>query len=231
MSDDQAPASQADQNPVPAVVAECDLYLDGGLVITLDGDRAVIEEGAVAIRGGLIEKVGSSAALRLLRKRSKHVVDCTGKVIIPGLTDGHTHLFQTLGRGLGDGLSLVPWLREFMFPYARTITRDMAVAAVRLGALQAALSGTTMVVDNHYAPTDTETTLAVAAAIEGTGIRGAVARGIFGEMNPGAELMGVAPELFRWTAAEEVEITAECIAELNSRSRVVSGPLPRISST
>ena len=93
-----------------------------------------------------------------------------------GLTDAHTHLFQSLGRGLGDGMTLVPWLQKFMLPYSKAITREMSVAAVRLGALQAALSGTTMVVDNHYAPTDTETILAVSDAVEEVGIRGAIAR-------------------------------------------------------
>ena len=39
------------------------------------------------------------------------------------------------------------------------------------------LAGTTAVVDNHYAPTDTATTLAVDGAVESVGLRGAIARG------------------------------------------------------
>ena len=145
---------------------------------------------------------------------------------MPGLTDGHTHLFQTLGRGMGDGLSLVPWLRRFMFPYAKTITGEIAAAGAQLGALQAALSGTTMVVDNHYGPTDTETTLAVADSIESVGIRGAVARGIFGDPNRGGEIMGVAPELFPWSNDEELTITRECMDARPSGSQVEVWPGP-----
>ena len=206
--------------------SKCDLYLDGGVVVTLDEARTVIDEGAVAISGQRILAVGPSAELRSYRSEAGRVIDCAGKVLMPGLTDGHTHLFQILGRGLGDGLSLVPWLQEFMFPYSKAVTSEMAVAGARLGALQAVLSGTTTVVDNHYAPTDTATTLAIAGAIEEVGIRGAVARGVFGSTNPGADLMGVDPELFAWTADEELAITLECLTERPAGSLVEIWPAP-----
>lgn len=204
----------------------CDLLLEGGVVIALDNQKRVIEGGGVAISGDRIVAVGDATDIAPYRTGATRIVDCTGKVVMPGLTDGHTHLFQTLGRGMGDGLSLVPWLRRFMFPYARTITADLAVAAARLGALQAALSGTTVVVDNHYAPTDTSTTLEVAAAIESVGIRGAIARGIFGDPNRGGEIMGVAPELFPWSNQQEIDITKECLAERPAGSQVEIWPGP-----
>ena len=204
----------------------CDLLLDGGVVIALDEARRVIDNGAVAIRGDRIVAVGDSAELAAYRAGASRTIDCSGKVIMPGLTDGHTHLFQTLGRGMGDGLSLVPWLRRFMFPYARTISGEIATAGARLGALQAALSGPTVVVDNHYGPTDTATSLAVAEAIESVGIRGAVARGIFGDPNRGGEIMGVAPELFPWTNDEELSITKECIEARPAGSKVEIWPGP-----
>lgn len=202
----------------------CDLLLDGGTVITLDEDRRVIDKGAVAVTGDTIVAVGESSELR--GYQAGRTVDCSGKVIMPGLIDGHTHLFQTLGRGMGDGLSLVPWLRRFMFPYARTITREIAVAGARLGALQAALSGTTALVDNHYGPSDAAGTLGVADAIDSIGIRGAVARGIFGKPNRGAEIMGVAPELFSWNTDEELAITKECMRARPPGSRVEIWPGP-----
>ena len=204
----------------------CDLLLEGGVVITLDDEKRVIDGGGVALSGDRILAVGDSTEMASYRTGATRIVDCAGKVVMPGLTDGHTHLFQTLGRGLGDGLSLVPWLRRFMFPYSRTISRELTVAAARLGALQAALSGTTVVVDNHYAPTDTATTLEVAAAIEGIGIRGAVARGIFGDPNRGGEIMGVAPELFPWSNQQELDITKECLVERPAGSRVEIWPGP-----
>lgn len=204
----------------------CDLLLDGGVVIALEETRQVIEKGSVAIRGDRLVAIGNSLEMAPYRARAVRTIDCSGKVIMPGLTDGHTHLFQTLGRGMGDGLSLVPWLRRFMFPYAKTISGEIATAGARLGALQAALAGTTVVVDNHYGPTDTATTLAIADAIESIGIRGAVARGIFGDPNRGGEIMGVAPELFPWTNDQEIAITRECIEARPAGSQVEIWPGP-----
>jgi 5-methylthioadenosine/S-adenosylhomocysteine deaminase len=206
--------------------ASCDLLLHSGTVITLDEQRRVIDNGAVAIMDGDIVAVGHSAELRGYAAGANRTVNCSGKVIMPGLTDGHTHLYQTLGRGMGDGLSLVPWLRRFMFPYSKTITGEIAAASARLGALQAALSGTTVVVDNHYGPADTASTLAVADAIDSVGIRGAVARGIFGKPNQGGEIMGVAPELFPWSNDEEFAITKECMEARPAGSRVEVWPGP-----
>jgi len=213
-------------NSPQSVDRTCDLLLDGGVVITLEETRQVIDKGSVAIRGDRLVAIGDSLEMAPYRARAVRTIDCSGKVIMPGLTDGHTHLFQTLGRGMGDGLSLVPWLRRFMFPYAKTISGEIATAGARLGALQAALAGTTVVVDNHYGPTDTATTLAVADAIESIGIRGAVARGIFGKPNRGGEIMGVAPELFPWTNDQEIAITGECIEARPAGSRVEIWPGP-----
>ncbi len=194
--------------------------------MTLDERRRVIEDCAVAITGDRVVAIGAMSELGRLRDAADRIVDCSGKLMVPGLTDGHTHLFQSLGRGLGDGMSLVPWLRHFMLPYSLNMNRNIAVAAAQLGALQAALSGTTMVVDNHYAPTDSETTLAVADAIEAVGIRGAVARGIFGQMNQGAELMGVPTEFFAPTDAEDLAVTEECMAERPAGTLVEIWPCP-----
>ena len=221
-----SPESPKEAASGPGSVGACDLLVEGGVLVTLDGQRRVIEDSAVAVAGDRIVGMGERSDLIHLRPTAGRIIDCSGKLIIPGLTDGHTHLFQSLGRGLGDGMSLVPWLRHFMLPYSLNMNREIAVAAVRLGALQAALSGTTMVVDNHYAPTDAETTLAVAAAVEEVGIRGAIARGIFGAMNPGAELMGVPREFFAWSDAEDLSITEECMAERPAGSRVEVWPCP-----
>jgi len=64
------------------------------------------------------------------------------------------------------------------FPPQAAITRIEAVAAARLGAVEAIRAGTTAIVDNHYAPADLDTTLGVAAAMEEVGLRGVVARGL-----------------------------------------------------
>jgi 5-methylthioadenosine/S-adenosylhomocysteine deaminase len=90
-----------------------DLLLTGGTVITVDDERRVFEPGAVAIADGQIGYVGSVAGAS---GRARRTIDCAGKAIIPGLIDCHSHLFQGLARGVGEGMSLWPWLCDFMWP-------------------------------------------------------------------------------------------------------------------
>jgi 5-methylthioadenosine/S-adenosylhomocysteine deaminase len=90
----------------------------------------------------------------------------------------------------------------------------------------AVLEPRVMVLDEIDSGLDIDSVREVAAAVEEVGIRGAIARGIFGEMNPGAELMGVPTDFFRWTDAEELSITEECMAERPAGSLVEVWPCP-----
>ncbi|MFD5871132.1 amidohydrolase family protein [Streptomyces sp. NPDC060322] len=208
---------------------DCDLLLTGGHVLTPDpesiGRTVSHEDGSVAVDAGRIVAVGSATALRGAF-RARRSVDCTGMAVLPGFTDAHTHLFQSLARGLGEGMAIWPWLREFMWPYAIAVTAQDARVAARLGAAEAARAGITTVVDHHYAPTDTETVLAVAEAIEETGLRGVVARGMLGDRTAVAEARGLPTALYRYSTAEELRITAECLAARPAGSRVQVWPAP-----
>jgi 5-methylthioadenosine/S-adenosylhomocysteine deaminase len=202
----------------------CDLLLIGGSVVTVDDERRVIEPGAVAIDGERITAVGP--AEHFAGWTAGRRVDCTGRAVVPGFVDCHSHLFQTLARGLGDGLALWPWLNEFMWPYAFTIDPKQARIAALVGAAQAVRAGTTCVIDNHYAPNDLETTLSIASAIDEVGLRGAVARGIVGPPTEVARRMDLASGLFQRSAEEELDITRGCLEQRGADSRVRVWPAP-----
>jgi len=214
-----APAPQK-----PAEELRCDLLLEGGQVVTVDGDRRVIDKGVVAITGERIVAVGPQSELG--QWTAARAVDCSNRVVMPGLVDCHNHLFQALVRGLGEGLTIWPWLREFMWPYAIAITPEDARAAVTLGVVEALRAGTTTVVDHHYAPTDPATVLSVAEIIESAGMRGAVARGILGGKTAVAAARGLPDALYRYTADDELAITRECMQERPAGSKVTVWPGP-----
>lgn len=202
----------------------CDLLVTGGAVVTVDDRRRVIDPGAVAISGDRIVEVGT--ADEMAGYQAARVIDASGKAVLPGLIDTHQHLFQYLLRGLGEGLELWPWLSDFMWPVTTAISTAEARIGAQIGAVEAARSGVTTVLDNHYAPTDFESTLAVADAIEEVGIRGAVARGMTGELTGMAAKHGLAGELFRYSNREEVDITRDSIAARPPGSRVGVWPAP-----
>lgn len=80
-----------------------DLLIDGGVVITMDRDRRIIDDGAVAITGGRIVAVGPSGLVKKVSGPAKQTIDASGRVVLPGLIDAHAHAGHALTRSLGAG--------------------------------------------------------------------------------------------------------------------------------
>ncbi|MGX1671190.1 amidohydrolase family protein [Streptomyces sp. NPDC055400] len=217
------PEPLREQQPGPR---PCALLLSGAEVVTVDDERTVYTVGSVAVDGDRIVDVGPAQEVDA-RWQPRRTVDCRGRAIVPGFTDAHTHLFQSLARGIGDGESIWPWLNQFMWPYAIHLDAEDAQTAVRLSAVEAARAGITTVVDHHYAPSDPETVLAVADTIEEVGLRGAVARGMLGDRTKVADARGLPDALHRYGTAEELDLTRQCMAARgpDARVRVWPGPL------
>jgi 5-methylthioadenosine/S-adenosylhomocysteine deaminase len=126
------------------------LIIAGGTVVTMDKERSVIENGAVVIRGDKIIGVGSRA---LMTKQfgGARVIDATGKVVIPGLINTHTHVPMSLFRGIADDLDLQDWLTKFIFPAeAKNVNESFVRAGTRLGVAEMIRGGTTTYCDMYY---------------------------------------------------------------------------------
>ncbi|MCL4458929.1 MAG: amidohydrolase [Chloroflexi bacterium] len=202
---------------------EVDLLIVGGTIITMDPQRRVLREGAIAVAGSRIIAVGEAdehgqaVLIGEQEYSAPKVIRCVGKAVIPGLVNAHTHMFQDLGRGLGDDLDLWPWLSKFMWPFAAAVTSDDAYVAALLACVEMIKSGTTCVLDNHYQPTDTDTILRIGDAMQTVGIRGVIARGIKGRQSAVSKKMRLSEALFVYSAEEELAITEECIRVVNFR--------------
>tara|TARA_R110002049_G_scaffold10127_3_gene50421 strand:- start:129847 stop:131292 length:1446 start_codon:yes stop_codon:yes gene_type:complete len=77
-----------------------DTLLVGATVVTMDADRRVINDGAVAVHEGAIVAVGPAPELRA-KIDAAEVVDGTGQIIIPGLIDVHAHAGHGLIKSMG----------------------------------------------------------------------------------------------------------------------------------
>ncbi len=127
-----------------------DLIIRGGTVVTMDGSRRVIDNGGVAIKTGLIVDVGKSADIAG-KYAAREIVDAGGKVVVPGLINGHTHVPMTLFRGIADDLDLQEWLTKYIFPAeAKNVTEDFVRVGTRLGLAEMIRSGTTTYCDMYY---------------------------------------------------------------------------------
>jgi len=74
---------------------------DGHAALVADAEvhDEVFDDGAVAVRDGRIVKVGSAYEVEFLRGADTDVIDCEGRVLLPGFVDAHTHL-EVAGRRL-----------------------------------------------------------------------------------------------------------------------------------
>src|SRR5436189_1337360 len=127
-----------------------DLIIRGGTIVTMDGSRRVIDNGGVAVKDGRVVAVGTSAEMDL-NYSSRQVIDAVGKVIIPGLINGHTHVPMTLFRGLADDLDLQEWLTKYIFPAeAKNVTEEFVRVGTRLGLAEMIRGGTTTYCDMYY---------------------------------------------------------------------------------
>jgi len=116
----------------------------------MDKDRRVIQDAGIAVDGGRIMFVGPSKDVARIY-RSQQIVDAAGKLIIPGLVNGHTHIPMTLFRGLADDLDLQEWLTKYIFPAeAKNVTEEFVRAGTRLGLAEMIRGGTTTYCDMYY---------------------------------------------------------------------------------
>src|SRR5436309_15650973 len=91
-----------------------DLIVSGGTVVTMDGARAVYQDGSLAVRGDSIVAVGPGAESES-HYRGAQVIDARGQLVRRGFINGHTHVAMTLFRGLHDDVTLNGWLYKDIF--------------------------------------------------------------------------------------------------------------------
>ena len=123
-----------------------DLIIRGGYVITVDPERRMFRDGAIAIRGDRIAAVDRTRAV-LDAFRAGREIDATGKVVIPGLIDSHMHLNEGPRGVVPDDIPAIPWIREWMHPIFAALDPDEEYLLARLALAEALKTGTTTVVE------------------------------------------------------------------------------------
>src|SRR6266853_5542928 len=127
-----------------------DMLVAGGTVVTMNAERRIIEDGAVAVKGNTIVAVGSRASVEA-KYSSAQTINAGGKLVLPGFINGHTHVPMTLLRGLRDDVTLDEWLRKHIFPAeARNVTEEFVRWGTRLAATEQIRGGVTAFADMYY---------------------------------------------------------------------------------
>ncbi len=147
-----------------------DVLIAGGTVVTMDPDRHIYADGAVAISADRIADVGETNELRK-RYPDAEQIDARGMVVTPGLIDGHNHPAYFLAKGTFDDIEIGRRWRERLYPFDTNVEDD-EVYWGSLGTFAEMIrSGTTCFADpGGFSP---DSTNKAAAKI---GIRGVVTR-------------------------------------------------------
>lgn len=124
-----------------------------------------------------------------------------GAFVGPGFVQAHTHLCQTLFRGMAEDLELLSWLGDKIWPMEAAHDEESAYWSARLGLTELLLSGTTSILDmGTLKHTD-----AIFMACEEAGVRATVGRAMMDRPNPAglsmnaeANLKGACEEADRW---------------------------------
>ena len=127
-----------------------DLLVLGGTIVTMDVSRSVIDDGAIAVKDGRIIGIGSRAEIER-RYTAPKKISGVGKLITPGLINGHTHVPMVLFRGLADDMDLQEWLTKYIFPAeAKNVNEEFVRVGTRLGLAEMIRGGTTTYCDMYY---------------------------------------------------------------------------------
>ncbi len=127
-----------------------DTLFTNAIVLTMDGKLNQYDPGAVAVKGDSIVAVGSEAEI-VKEYSANEIMDCGGKVLMPGLVNAHTHVPMTLLRGLEDDLRLDVWLMGYMLPVEREfVTPEFVRLGTLLACAEQIRSGVTTFNDMYF---------------------------------------------------------------------------------
>jgi 5-methylthioadenosine/S-adenosylhomocysteine deaminase len=128
----------------------CDLLLMNAIVLTMDEELNQYDPGAVAIQGDQILAAGPSTYIDG-EYEAPEIIDCGGKVLMPGLVNAHTHVPMTLLRGLADDLRLDVWLLGYMMPVEREfVSPEFVQLGTSIACVELIRSGVTCFADMYY---------------------------------------------------------------------------------
>ncbi|XP_021745539.1 uncharacterized protein LOC110711467 [Chenopodium quinoa] len=156
--------------------------LHNALIVTMDSELRVFENGAIVFDGDKITDIGKSDNI-LRRHRASDVTlhDLNGQFVLPGFVNTHVHTSQQLGRGIADDVDLITWLHGRIWPYESHMTEEDSFISTLLCGIELIHSGVTC-----FAEAGGQYVSGMAKAVELLGLRACLTKSImdFGEGLP-----------------------------------------------
>ena len=179
-------------------------------LLTVDGQRRIIRDGAIAIEGTNIVEVGKTDELNPKYGGAEHVIDASNSVVTPGLVDCHLHTAMSLARGIADNVFLPTWIHERLYPFEAALTPEEVHVSAQVGLIEAIKTGTTFIADPGSYHMD-----GVVKAVEETGMRAVLARALADISTPGRPI----PEAVRQGTKDALQAGEAFVKSFNGAAQ------------
>ncbi len=153
-----------------ATTKSADLLIEGATVITMDAERRIFSDGAVAVAGGRITAVGQREEVAPTIQAARRIPG-QGKVVIPGLINAHSHFFPFLSGAIPEEHPSDIVRRDYLYPFFRELSAEEEVAGAKARMWEMIRTGTTCFADGGCKHPGR-----VAEAVEEMGLRGVLGR-------------------------------------------------------
>ncbi len=158
------------------------ILIENGYLIPMAGESQTIEKGSLLIEGDRISRLGKPEAMR--EPKADKVIDASGKAVLPGLINTHTHLMGAFNKGLTEDLPAVSGglFRVAMPLQAKYIKAEEVYLPSMVHAMEMVKTGTTCINETWWYQGE------AARVVRDLGIRGVLAESIYE-----ADLTGLGP--------------------------------------
>jgi putative selenium metabolism protein SsnA len=165
--------------------------LKGATLVELDPPR--VEAADLRIAADRIAERGRGLS-------GEPAMDASGCIVLPGLVNAHTHLYSALARGMPwpdpPPRNFVEILEKVWWKLDRALDEPTIRLSALAGAGDAALSGTTLLIDHHSSPSAVGGSLAIIrSAVEAVGLRSVLCYETTDRNGPGNREEGIAENL------------------------------------
>ena len=131
------------------------IRFEGGIVATLGGKNRVLWNATVVTEGDHIAAVGQANEMAK-RFPGAEVIDCSGKIVLPGFLCAHHHFYSTMARGMappGEPASnFVQILERLWWKLDKALSEEDIALSAQIPLAECIRNGTTTIIDHHASP-------------------------------------------------------------------------------
>jgi len=191
------------------------LLVENGTVVTLGPHPRVLNRHDVRCEDGRVTRIAPHGDPE---SHGTRTINASGKVVLPGLINAHTHLYSTLVRGLAKAAPSATFrevLEHLWWRLDRQLTQEDCRVSAEVALIEAIRHGTTTLVDHQASPTAVRGSLDVIAdAVARVGVRACLCYEV-------SDRDGV--EVARAGIAENAAFVGRCRSGRDERLRAMFG--------